>query len=307
MTPPAARLTFAVPYHSGPGLLESAVRSVFAQSEPSWRLIISDDGPDGSGEPVAATFPDPRLHYVRAPVGEGMAANWNRCLGLAETELVTLLHADDELAPNYAATLVAAAERFPEAALLFCGAEVIGPGGRPVFSFPDYVKRFLVPSRKRPVVLEGDAGLAAVLRGNFIMCPTVCYRRAALGGLRFDGRWQFVLDLDLFARVLLGGGRIVGVPDVAYRYRRHPGNATAAYTQSLLRFREEAELYGELAAVARSRRWFASARVAERKTMIRLHVGYRIARDLLAGRFAAGWAKCRFAWSLFGPDHRPSP
>lgn len=305
MTLPA--ITFAVPYHSGPDYLRSALRSVLAQTYPAWRLVVCDDGPEGSGGPVVAEFADPRVRYVRAPVGGGMAANWNRCLEQAETDLVTLLHADDELAPHYAAALTAAAVRHPDAATIFCRAHVIGPDGRPAFSFPDFVKRFLVPRRGRTLVLSGDSGLAALLRGNFIMCPTVCYRRSRLGGLRFDGRWKFVLDLDLYARLLLAGEQLVGIAETAYRYRRHAGNATVAYTESLLRFREEADLYGELAAAARGRDWLASARVADRRTIIRLHLGYRIARDVLTGRLSAARAKWRFARTLFDMDRRPGP
>ena len=44
-----------------------------------------------------------------------------------------------------------------------------------------FVKRFLVPSRHRHVSLVGEQALTGLLRGNFIMCPTLCYRRSVLG------------------------------------------------------------------------------------------------------------------------------
>jgi glycosyltransferase involved in cell wall biosynthesis len=288
------RITFAIPYHSNPALFHRAVQSVYAQTSPHWRLVVSDDGP----EPLGGGFAqDPRVRYSRAPAGLGMAGNWNRCLDLADTELVTLLHADDELEPTYAARMVEATDHHPEAAALFCRAAVIDANSRPTFSFPDFVKRFLIPSRRTPVTIAGPVGLTAVLRGCFIMCPTVCYRLASLRGRRFDPRWRFVLDLDLFARLLLAGDRLVGIPDSLYRYRRHPGNATTAYTASLLRFSEESALYAELAARARVLGWSGTARVARRRTMIRLHLAYRIAHDVLAGRLAAARHKLRFARS----------
>ena len=57
-----------------------------------------------------------------------------------------------------------------------------------------------------------------------------------------------VLDLDFFTRILLDGGTMVGLPAVAYAYRRHAENATSQYTESLLRFEEESQLHDRVAA-----------------------------------------------------------
>ena len=223
-----------------------------------------------------------------------MAGNWNRCLDLAETDLVTLLHADDELLPNYVSVFRAAAARYPACAALFCGARVVGPDSAPVFSFADWVKRVLAPASGAPRRLRGPRALARLLRVNSIMCPTVCYRRSALGARRFDPRWRCALDLAFFARLLADGDEFVGLPAVAYAYRRHSDNATAGYTESLLKFTEEAALYDELAGrrpkLAAGPRW---ARVGRAKLMIRLHLVFRIARDLSRGRLAPAWDKAR--------------
>ena len=55
---------------------------------------------DGVAELVAG-FGDPRIAYRANDATLGITANWNRCLDLADTELVTLLHADDQLGPEY--------------------------------------------------------------------------------------------------------------------------------------------------------------------------------------------------------------
>lgn len=74
------------------------------------------------------------------------------------------------------------------------------------------------------------------------------------------------------------------MPEYGYAYRRHQDNATTAYTESLLRFEEEAALYDELAAVGRARGWGVVSRVGRQKRIIRLHLGFRILSDLLRGR-----------------------
>ena len=117
-----------------------------------------------------------------------------------------------------------------------------------MFSLPDVVKRWGRPyTGGRDLVSHGDAGLASLLRVNVIVCPTLCFRRTRLDGRRFDGRWGMVLDLDLVARLLLDGDTLVGVPDVAFRYRRHPESETSTMNASAVRFEEELALYDELA------------------------------------------------------------
>ena len=69
------------------------------------------------------------------------------------------------------------------------------------------------------------------MHGDFIMCPTVCYRRSRLPAERFRAEWRQVLDLDFFTRILLAGGTMVGLPTSAYAYRRHAENATARQTR----------------------------------------------------------------------------
>ena len=302
MQPPGTGITFAVPFYKGKDYLARAIRSVFAQDAPEWQLVVCDDSPGGAAEEVVRAFADPRIGYVRNEQNLGMAGNWNRGLDVATTELVTLLHADDELLPNYARLITRAAAEHPRAAGVFCRARVIGPDGRPVFSLPDRVKDVLVRWGSDPVRVAGPAGVASLLRGNFIMCPTVCYRRPVLGERRFSARWKFVLDLAFFTRLLSEGEELIGVPEFGYAYRRHPENATAAYTESLLRFEEEAVLYNELAATARSRRWAEVFRVARQKRIIRLHLGFRILADVLRGR--AGAASDKFAF-LRRLGHQP--
>jgi glycosyltransferase involved in cell wall biosynthesis len=300
-TPPdPGPITFAIPFYRGRDYLVRAVASVARQSVPEWRLLLCDDSP--AGEAAGALDPrDGRVRYVHNGRTLGMAGNWNRCLELAETDLVTLLHADDELLPNYTQAFRAGAARYPGCAALFCSARVVGPDGEPVFSLADWVKRVLAPVGRAPRRLRGPQALARVLRVNSIMCPTVCYRRTALGDRRFDPRWRCALDLAFFARLLADGAEFVGLPTVAYAYRRHADNATAGYTESLLKFTEEAALYDELAAEAETRGWPGVARVGRAKTMVRLHLLFRIARDVCRGRLAPAWGKARLLAQLSLP------
>jgi len=286
-------ITFAIPYYNRPDLLQRCLTSVLAQQSQDWTALVCDDSPDHSAKEVVQSLADPRIVYFANETNLGMAQNWNRCLSLVKTKYVTLLHADDELLPNYAEVMAVLLDQHPEASLAFCETVIIDEQSKPCFSFPDWVKGFLRPSGL--VSLHGESGLQAILRGNFIMCPTVCYRAEFLPREVFIPRWRFVLDFELFSRLLLSGATLIGTPTKAYAYRRHVGNATSEYTRTLLRFREEAAIYDQVADSAATLGWNSAARTAQRKVMIRLHLAYQTVADLLRFR----WSAIPEKWRLF--------
>ncbi|OWK43964.1 glycosyl transferase, family 2 [Fimbriiglobus ruber] len=291
---PDSVLTFAIPYYRGDNYIGRAIASVLTQRDARWRLLVCDGGEERPGPPrgLPDGYRDDRIRYIPPAGKPGMAENWNRCLRAAETDLVTLLHEDDELEPDYAGRMIAAAAAHPGATLLFCNASIIGPKGEPLFSFPDYVKRFFRPARGL-TILRGEVGLRAIMRGNFIMCPTMCFRRSHLAGRAFDPQWRQVLDLDLTARLLLDGDTLVGIPESLYRYRRHEENATAAQTKNLLRFREEWALFRDVARRARARGWDRAAAAAASVGIVKLNLLYCAFNDLLASRGRGAVQKLR--------------
>lgn len=290
-------ITFAIPFYKNRAFLERAVLSVLAQADSRWSLIISDDASKEDPREWIEGLRDSRIQIVRNPSRLGMVGNWNRCLELAQMDLVTILHSDDELLPDYTARMLQAAEAFPQAVALFCRAVVIDGSGKRVFSFPDFYKTLLMPSRKMTVALEGEEGVRRLLKGNFLFCPTVCFRKSVLGAERFSENWKMVQDLDLWTRLLIAGKSIVGIPDFAYAYRRHDSNSTVEYTKSLLRFEEESALYLELA--SRISHWPDAASVAQARRIIKLNTTYCLASDVLRLRWKSADQKARFLAGLF--------
>ncbi len=278
-------LTLAIPFYANTELLAAALATVLAQDVDDWEAVVVDDaGPATDARDVVESVGGGRVRYLRNPANLGLAGNWNRCLDVAETELVTLFHADDELRPDYARRILDAHRRDPDAVAVFTGASVIGPTGKEIFSFPDEVKRFTRPrADDGRVDVAGEAGLVSLLRGQHIFCPSLAYVRARLPQPAFDTRWRQVTDLDLLARLLVGGERVVGTIEAAYRYRRHDANQTALLTASLDRFEEEFAVYDEIATRARARGWTRAASTAERARIVRLHAAYQAVRSGLRG------------------------
>jgi len=292
MSPP---ITIAIPFYEGLDYLAAAVESVLAQSDPDWQLLVCDDGEQeqGAGE-LVDSFGDPRIHYRRNPRNLGMVPNWNACIERAETDLVTLLHADDLLLPSYTTLMQELAGRYPKAAAFFCGARIIDARGRRGLSVADTAKRLFVPRGRGPLVLRSEPALHALMRGNFIFCPTLCFRRSALGERRFSERWRQVQDLELSARLLCEGETLVGSREPGYAYRRHAESATALHNESMLRFEEELVLFDEIAERAQQLGWERAARASRRKTIVKLHLAYRVVRDLLTLQPGRALDKLRF-------------
>jgi glycosyltransferase involved in cell wall biosynthesis len=278
---PGPMITFAIPFYTGITYLARVLQSILAQEDPNWEAIVCDDGPEQGVEAIVRTFGGGRVRYLRNPKNLGIAGNFNRCLDVAETDLVTVLHADDELLPTYCGTMRAAALRHPRAAALFCRAEIIDERGEHVFSLTDVVKDVLInPSPKQELILAGEPGIRALLKGNFIMAPTLCFRKDVIGARRFPEGFKFVMDWELTTSLLLDGEHLIGLPERCYRYRRHDEAATSKYTRTQLRFREESGYYDRMKLKAQERGWDECVRLATRKRIIKLNVTYRALKNV---------------------------
>ena len=290
------KISFAIPFYSTPEFLDAAVRSVLAQNYPDWELVIVDDrSPHAGIREQVEGYGDARIRYHLNEKNLGQGGNWNQCLDLARHELVTLLHADDMLLPSYAEIMVDAATRHPQSWAYYCRAKIIDGQAIEIFSFADFYKRFLVPSLSEEHVVAGEAGLRALIKGNFIMCPTLCYRKQKLGSLRFSSDWKCAPDLDFTSRLLLAGGDLVGMPQVAFAYRRHEDAGTTLFRRNMAQFEEEIRLYNQIGDLAESKGWHLAAAEAKRKRIVRLRLGYFGLKDLLQLRWGASINKLNLA------------
>jgi glycosyltransferase involved in cell wall biosynthesis len=287
---PHAAITFAIPYFRNLSYLREAIASVLGQTIDNWEVVVVDDaGPEPAGD-LIASFDDDRIRYVRNTSNLGLAGNWNECLSHVNAPLVTLLHSDDRLLPTYGEAVIHAAHEHPDAAAVFTDATIIGPDGEPARSLPDLAKRLIRRPHGDHDVL-GDAGLAGITRGNYIFCPTLCYRTSSLGVAPFDGSWNFMLDLDHMSTLLLAGARLRAVRQPLYEYRRHDSNQTKTLTDDSQRFEEEIRFAQQLAVRADGLSWSKTSRAARLRVLVRAHLAMQMLSDLLRGRSAAAKRK----------------
>ena len=288
-------ITFAVPYYSAPELLIEAIESVLGQSRDNWLLEIYDDNPDAPLDlDLIETFlDDSRVNYHLNTSNLGISGNWNQCLANARTELVTILHSDDRLLPHYVQIISDLAAARPKSIAYFCQTQIIDGDGKQCFSLADRVKSHL--RKKLPGNdLCSEPGVTSLLRGNYLMCPTVCYRRSAIGQQRFSSHWKFVLDLEFFIRLMVDGATLSGTDNIAYAYRRHFESQTFILSQNMTRFEEETAFYDSVASTLSEKGWHTAAGVARKKRIIKLHLLYLILTDLLHFRFSLAKQRIMF-------------
>jgi len=294
-------ITFAIPFYRGKVFLEKAIASVFAQNYDGWSILVCDEGVEEGGiEDVLSRFDSSRIRHVRHAQRLGIVGNWNACLDEVRTEFVTLLHADDLLAPNYGELVRDAFKSFPDAVAAFCAASIIGPDGRNAFSFPDWVKeKIYTPSMPSRIgVVAGESGVAGLLKGCYLFCPTLCFQKSRLGSRRFEPRWSMVQDLEFTTRLLVEGEFFARARDVGYLYRRHEHNATVALTETVRRFEEEVTLYNFLASVTEARGWHLALAQARGKQVIKFNIVFCILKDLASGNFSGAQRKASFLFDL---------
>jgi glycosyltransferase involved in cell wall biosynthesis len=292
-------ITFAIPFYGSAEFLQRCLQSVQQQSRPDWEAIVVDDcSPGGDARAIVAGFDDARIRYERNASNLGLAGNWNRCTQMGSAPLLTLLHGDDELLPNYADLMVSAHHRVPGLAAIFCDAVIIDAASRPQRSFRDHVKTWLMPRDQRQFDVAGEAGFAALLRGNFIMCPTLCYRRDVFRQFHFSTRWRMVLDVEFYLQLLAAGHRFMGLRQLGYRYRRHDEQVTVECERNLRLFEEEARLWRQASHRAAALQWRQAEDVARRMRFVRLHLLFYLGTDLLRGQWRAGLEKWRLLQRL---------
>lgn len=213
--PAAPRVSVCIPAYNAERFVGEAVRSVLSQSFTDFELIVRDDASTDATRERLAAFADPRLRVSVNARNLGAEGNWNAVVSEARGEFVKVLCSDDCLRPDCLRLQVETLDdpRNADALLACCRREIIDADGRVLM-----VRRWdrfqgLLPGREavRRIVRSGT---------NPVGEPAaVLFRRRALertGG--FDGSLPYVIDLDLWCRMLLHGS-VIATPDASCAFR----------------------------------------------------------------------------------------
>lgn len=210
MSPPA--VSVVIPSLNQAEYLEESLESLLHQNYPNLEIIVIDGGSSDGTMKVLKTW-DKYLSYWQSAPDLGQADAIGRGFARANGELLTWLNCDDFLLPG---ALRSAAAGYSGGAHIMYGHYItVDEAGRVI-----ECKR--VPSKC--VHLLGKRGFWA-----FNSIGTFFSRAAYLevGGIRRD--LEYVMDLDLYLRLIASGFRSVHVDRYMAAFRRHPRAKTVVH------------------------------------------------------------------------------
>ncbi|KJS55956.1 glycosyltransferase family A protein [Streptomyces rubellomurinus] len=277
-------LEILLPYYGDVALMQEAVRSVLAQTDPDWRLTVVDDGKEPGVPEWFAELGDSRVRYFRNEQNLGVTGNYRKCLGLAEYEHLVFMGTDDVMLPGYVATVRSILTQYPGVAMIQPGVQVIGSDGRPSTSLADESKRRIYAPKQRGRVLMGGEDLAvSLLKGNWLYFPSICWRTEAVKTTGFRDNLEIIQDLALVIDLLQAGEQMVVDDERVFQYRRHAVSISSSSAFSGTRFTEARRYFLDAADRLDAQGWPRAARAS------RLHLSARIhALTLVPGAMRAG-------------------
>lgn len=229
------RWSVVIPVHNCAHYLARALPEVLSQlgERDDAEIIVVDDASSDDPARVVEEVGAGRIRYVRHDINLGATLTFNRCIALAQGELVHLLHGDDEVLPDfYSAMELALAD--PTAVAAVCRAQDIDSFGRPTYTTRSYQYGTRVWT---------DA-LDTLAVSNRVRAPGIVVRRTAyedVGGYRVD--LPHAADWEMWTRIA-AHGPVVFVDQVLARYRRHEASHTSTLVRNGANVRERVAAIG---------------------------------------------------------------
>jgi glycosyltransferase involved in cell wall biosynthesis len=240
------QVSVCTPARNSAAYLEAAIDSVLAQDHPDFQLVVVDNASTDETPEICARYEDPRFRVARFEEGVGQAANWNRCLDLATGEYVVLLHADDELLPEFLGRAVGMLEANQDLGLVHCTVQHIDEGGADL----DLQRLF-----ERDIVDRDDAILRRLLLEGCVINPSgVMVRRDAYDAVgRFTERVVWGVDWHMWIRISME--RPIGyLAEPLALYREHTASGTSGVLTSVQNAPDERWMIDDVFRIAQDRR-----------------------------------------------------
>lgn len=291
-------LDIFIPYWGEPAYMIETVESVLAQENPDWLLTVVDDAyPTLEIRDYMATIDDPRVKYIRKEQNEGITENYRTCVGLATEEVMVILGCDDVLLPNYVDVILKAHKRFPIAAVIQPGVEVIDEDSRVVTTLADTVKQKLVkPRAKGCKLVSGEAIARNLMHGDWLYWPSLAFRTEKIREVEFREGFPIIQDLALVMDMIFQGDQLLIEPTLCFRYRRHSNSASSTKLVDGSRFAGEREYFEVAAVQAEELGWYRAARSARLRTTSRAHAVWLLPKAVATRNSAAMRALARHAF-----------
>jgi len=231
-----AKVAVLIAVYNGEAFIADAVRSALAQTVEPDVIVVDDCSSDATlALAEAAGEGSPRLTVVRQPRNMGPGPARNRALDLATADWVTVLDADDRMAPDRLERMLALAEAG--------GWDMVADDIMRITDWnnlADYRRQW-----RESEIGELEIGFAEFIRENH---RDICGEGRELGflkplmrrdaietaGLRYNEAMRLGEDYDLYARALLAGLSLLVVDPLGYYAFETPGSLSKSHSVTAL-------------------------------------------------------------------------
>lgn len=239
--------------------LENCIRSLLRQTAPS-EIYIATSTPSEHIRRLARKYGLPLwVRQGESGIREDWLFAWRE--GGKRKRLITIAHQDDCYCRDYAKTVLAMYERYPDMTV-FCSDYVTLKTRESRMADGTYypvqtricagdlvrlVKKLLrLPLRFRFYANRTWVKKSALIFGNSICCPSCTYNYSLIGDHMFDSGYSFALDWENLLSLAERPGRFVCVEEPLIAYRVHSGAATKKCIEDHRREADEASMFRRL-------------------------------------------------------------
>lgn len=209
------RVSIVIPAFNGQKWIRAAIDSAMTQTltaadglREMYEVIVRDAGStDCTWEEIEKAKVDwPQLRAVRAEKSEGIGKDFQAAFDLSTTPYVVVLGQDDQLDPKYLERVLK--EFTDDVAMVACHPRFIDDEGKPYANKAD--GRLGIPKPKNRTKEEW---LALFRHANNYFGINTYRRQAVVDAGGFDPEAGWLLDWDLYTRLVKGGGDIAVIEE----------------------------------------------------------------------------------------------
>ena len=279
-----SKVSVIMPVYNVERFVDTAIRSVLAQSFTDFELLIIDDQSQDGSMAICAAFEDPRIRIIHHTQNRGLAGARNTGIRHARGEYLAFIDSDDCWVPEKLALHVTHLDANPDVGVSFSRSAFINEDGSPNRTYQMPRLRDISPGYylcRNPI---GNGSAPVIRREVFeqIRYSDNLYGRDE--DWYFDERLRRSEDIECWIRIALTTDWIIeGIPEPLTLYRLNSGGLSSSLLQQLDSWEQVIDKTRNYAAEFIAR-WEQPARAFQLRYLarqaIRLHDG-RMAMQLV--------------------------
>ena len=204
-------ISVIIPAYNQARYLNSAIKSVLAQTYTFWECIVVDDGSTDNTYEQVHQFKHPKIKYIYQN-NAGLSAARNTGMEASKGEFLSFLDSDDCFAPKKLELLLEKMNNCSELALVSGNAALIDENGNTI---------------RRKFDSSVPVKTHELLFGNPLHVGSILLRREwyLKIGL-FDTSLRSYEDWDYWLRIAMAGGKMESIKEIVSFYRFHTSQMT---------------------------------------------------------------------------------